>query len=286
MSTTKKTIACFGATGGCVGAALACALKASHHCTARTSRLISSTWKSLLTATTVARTPEKLRTSLANEHHVPIGAIDQYLTITQGDVKDPSAVSKSLVSPLNREAVVDVILSGVGAYPTFQWSLRRPFPLTDPTICETAIRTIFAALEGHSSATKPLLVVISTAGCGRRRGVPLPVYLPYHYFLGGPLADKKRMEEVVVADRGAHVRDFVVVRPLLLTDGEARGEGGLRVGWEWGAVDRTGRNGQVVETEPGPAVGYYVGRRDVGTWTFKKVIVEGGWEGKCVYLTY
>lgn len=201
-------------------------------------------------------------------------------------------MSKALISPLDKEVLVDVILSGVGAYPTFQWSLRRPLPLTDPTICETAIRTIFTALSDLSSAAKlqstngkpvekPLLIPISTVGCGRRRGIPLSIYLPYHYLLGSPLADKLRMEEVVLKDKGAHVRDFVIMRPPFLTDGEARGDSVLRVGWEWGAE----RNDQAVK-EPGPEIGYYVSRKDIGAWIFQKVVVQGGWEGKCVYLTF
>lgn len=216
--------------------------------------------------------------------------MEQYLTIYQGNVKEPADVAKALVSPTN-DGLVDVILSGVGAYPTFQWSIIRPFPLTDPTICETAIGTIYKALENLASApgrpiatngagVKPLLVVVSTAGCGRKRGVPLPVYLPYHYILSSPLADKKKMEALVFADQGVHVRDFVVMRPLVLTDGPAKGDDGLRVGWEWG-IERTDTVG-----EPGPEVGYSVSRRDVGQWTFDKVIAQGGWEGKCVYLTY
>lgn len=198
-------------------------------------------------------------------------------------------MSKALISPLDQGALVDVILSGVGAYPTFQWSIRQPFPLIDPTICETAIRTIFKALSDLYSAattdgkslTKPLLVPISTAGCGRRRGIHLSIYLPYHYLLGSPLADKRRMEDVVFKDHGEHIRDFVVMRPPFLTDGEARGDSSLRVGWEWGVE----KSGQTVK-EPGPEIGYFVSRKDIGAWIFEKVIVEGGWEGKCVYVTY
>lgn len=132
-----------------------------------------------------------------------------------------------------------------------------------------------------STGQKPLLIVVSTAGCGRRRGVPLPVLLQYNYLLGSPLADKQRMEDVVLRDQGDHVRDFVIVRPLVLTDGEARGEKGLRMGWEWGVEGSEER-----ELEKGPEIGYYVSRKDVGTWIFEKAVCEGGWEGKCVYLTY
>ncbi|KAM0347330.1 hypothetical protein ACHAPU_004849 [Fusarium lateritium] len=271
MNPRKPTIACFGATGGCVAAALANALNAGHFCTA------------------LARHPEKLRNVLQTEQNIPSDIIDQYLSIHQGDVKDPVAVAKALISPSDASSVVDFILSGVGSYPKFQWSITRPFPLKDETICEDAIKTIYAALSnlsasgitGTSSAQKPLLVAVSTAGCGRNRGIPLPIYLQYHYFLGSPLADKKTMENVIMEDKGRHIRDFVIMRPLVLTDGDAKGDGQLRVGWEWGITD-----GEDRAKEPGPEIGYTVSRKDVGKWTFDHVVAEGGWEGKCVYLAY
>lgn len=204
-------------------------------------------------------------------------------------MKDLADVAKVLVSPTNETLIVDIILSGVGAYPTFQWSIKRPFPLTDPTICEDAIETIFTALSNLSASSististgpRPLLVVVSTAGCGRNRGVPLPVYPQYHYLLGGPLADKKRMEEVVLGDGGKHIRDFIIMRPLFLTNGEVKSEGNLKVGWEWG-IDR----GKEVDKEPGPTGGYFVSRKDVGRWIFDNAVLQGGWEGRCIYLSY
>ena len=95
------------------------------------------------------------------------------------------------------------------------------------------------------------------------------------------MADKKRLETLVFADKGQHFDNFVIMRPLLLTDGAPKGEAGLRVGWEWGVESATH-----TEKEPGPAIGYTVSRKDVGIWTFENAIVRGGWEGKCVYLTY
>jgi hypothetical protein len=136
-------------------------------------------------------------------------------------------------------------------------------------------------ITNTSTGEKPLLIVVSTSGCGRRRGVPLSIYLPYHYLLSSPLADKKRMEQLVFGDKGSHVRDFVVIRPPFLSNGKARGDDGLRVGWEWGV-----EGGEERVQEPGPEIGYYVSRRDVGTWTYEKAIVQGGWDGKCVNLTY
>lgn len=89
------------------------------------------------------------------------------------------------------------------------------------------------------------------------------------------------MEDLAFNDKGTHVRDFVIMRPLFLTDGIARGDDGLRVGWEWGVEGDENRL-----KEHGPEIGYSVSRKDVGTWVFEKAICQGGWEGKCVYLTY
>ena len=294
MTASKLTIACFGATGGCVATTLACALKAGYHCTARTFSIPSISHNITNTFfNTVARTPDKLLSLLTTEHKISSSTIDQYLTIHQGDVKDPIIVSKALINPTNENLLVDIIVSGVGAYPSFQWSIKTPFPLTDPKICETAVGAMFTALSNLSSSNpgiavnsagqKPLLIVVSTAGCGRKRGVPLPLYYPYRYLLGSPLADKIRMEDVIFEDKGKHIRDFIVMRPLFLIDGDARGDKGLRVGWEWGI--EAGEGGEM-EKEPGPEIGYYVSRKDVGIWIFEHAIVQGRWEGKCVYVTY
>jgi len=129
---------------------------------------------------------------------------------------------------------------------------QQPFPLTDLTICETAIGAMYKALENlslsstspitsNSTGQKPLLIVVSTAGCGRNRAIPLPIYLQHNCLLSSPLADKKRMEELVLTDNGAHVRDFVIMRPLFLTNGDVRGDKRLRVGWEWGVDGVEGR---------------------------------------------
>lgn len=236
----------------------------------------------------MARNPESLRNILITEKHIASEVINKYLTIHQGDVRDASAVTKALINPTNPKFVVDFILSGVGSRPRFQWSITRPLPLKDPTICEDATKTLFDALSnlaasgitGTETSQKPLLVVVSTAGCGRARGVPLPIYLQYHYLVGGPLADKQRMEDLILQDSGRHVRDFVIMRPLILTDGEAKADGQLRVGWEWGVVGDRGPD------EPLPKLGYLMSKADLGMWTFSHIVLEGGWEGKCVYFSY
>lgn len=188
----------------------------------------------MLTSVTVARSPEKLRGLLTTKHGVASTSIDRYLTIHHGDATDPTTVATVLTNPHDNNLLVDIILSGLGAYPTFQWSVVQPLILSDPTICERAIATIFTAISKftHSapaynvssgSQKLPLLVVISTAGAGRRRGLPLSILLPYHYLLSSPLADKVNMEKLIFEDEGRHVRDFVVIRPPFLSDGQAKG---------------------------------------------------------------
>lgn len=183
------------------------------------------------------------------------------------------------MSPIDVSRLVDVVVSGVGAYPTFQWSLLQPFPLTDPTICETAIKTIFQAISQLEKG-KPLLIAISTAQAPRRRGVPLSVYLPYLYLLSSPLADKRNMEKIILNDNNDHVQDFVLMRPPFLTESPSQGAHVVKVGWEW-CVEENAR-----EKAPGPRIGWSMGRKDLGAWVYEHVIVKGGWEGKAVTLTY
>jgi hypothetical protein len=290
MSSAKPALAFFGATGGCTGATLAHALNNGHHCTACESTSALCAAKKIVTdlpGVKVARTPDKLRTFLAEQHNVDTALTESNLTIVQGDAKDPVAVAQALVSPINSALLVDTIVSGLGGYPTFHWSIMQPFPLADPTICENAMRTIFTAIENllaspqGSVRQKPRIVIITTAAASKKRGVPLSIYLPYLYLLSSPLKDKIRLEEAVFDDRGQHVRDFVVIRPPFLLDVAERGLKAIKVGWVWGV-----ESGQNREKELGQHIGWYIGKKDLGRWVFEKVIREGGWEGRCVNLTY
>ncbi|KAF2730515.1 hypothetical protein EJ04DRAFT_515233 [Polyplosphaeria fusca] len=218
--------------------------------------------------------------------------MNRRLKIHQGDAKSPVDVSKALVSPTNNKVLVDIIHTSIGAYPRFQFSIFQPFPLTDPTICESGMAALFSAIDqlstegttGNRVGQKPLLITISaTASRNLWHSLPLPLFTAplYAWLLSSPQTDKLKMEELLCADGGAHLRSFVIIRPAILTDGVERGIESVRVGWEWG-VDDVGRDNM----GPGPAKGWTIGRRDLGAWVFKKVLVEGGWEGKCVSLCY
>ncbi|OAG06180.1 uncharacterized protein CC84DRAFT_1164509 [Paraphaeosphaeria sporulosa] len=268
MMASKQTIAFFGATGGCAGSSLACALRSGYHCTA------------------LARTPSKLVKCLTIDHDIPASVIETNLTIIQGDAKTASDVAQALISPTNSSHVVDIIYSSIGAYPNFKLSLTTPFVLPDPTLCTSGMRAVFSALSTlgmpTSSGRKPLLIALSSTGVnGKARDIPLLYYPLYKLLAAQPHADKRGMEEVVLGDKGEHMRDFVIVRPTALVDG-AKGVEKVRSGWEWGIQDEKRR----VEKEAGPAIGWTVGRTDVGAWIFKNVVEAGGWEGRCVSLTY
>ncbi|KAH6629654.1 hypothetical protein C7974DRAFT_472395 [Boeremia exigua] len=267
-----QVLAFFGATGGVCATTLALALHAGHTCTA------------------LARTPQKLTDLLRTAHAVPAAALESLLTIHAGDVKDPAACAAALVSPLNPAALVDTIVFGVGAAPVLSWI--PPFiGMTDATVCETGTAAIFSALDdlaarGIATApagSKPLFISISTTGLSTKtRDVPLLLYPLYKLALHTPHLDKSRAETLLTRDAGVHIRDCVVVRPTLLTDAPRKGIQGVRAGWEWTGPER--ERGGV--REAGPQLGWSIGRKDVGGWVFERVVQEGGWEGRCVSLTY
>ncbi|KAF2656264.1 hypothetical protein K491DRAFT_778085 [Lophiostoma macrostomum CBS 122681] len=273
MSSTKQTIAFFGATGGVTAAALAHALKAKHHCTA------------------LARTPNKLHELLTSEHSIPATTIQKCLTVVQGDAKKPDDVAKVLISPVDNKYLVDIILTAIGTYPVFSWSIRRPLRLPDPTICEDGMAANFAAIDELANQNvltttdraKPLLIMISSTAGPDRRNHNLPwLFAPlYWWLLVEPHNDKLNMEKLALDDNGAHVRESVIIRPSILTDGPENGLESVKVGWIWNVDTKVDR-----PKAPGHVTAWGISRKNVGAWVFKKVIVEGGWEGRSVSLRH
>ena len=161
-------IAFFGATGDCAGYTLANALNAGYDCIA------------------LARTPAKLTKSMKDKG-VNASTLDQHLTIVEGNVKDVEAVKRAL--QLNGQ-VVDTIVCGIGGTPALQWSLLTPVTLTDPKICQDAGNMIVQALVQLKSATKPLLIIVSTTGIqpeGMPRDEPLLCSPLYRWMLHIPV---------------------------------------------------------------------------------------------------
>lgn len=222
----------------------------------------------------VVRTPSKL-TSLLSARSAP----QENLTLIQGDVKDPVAVTKTLVGR-------PIIISGIGGVPKFTLNPFRP-TLDDPVICQTAARTIVSCLQELQKSSgaeykPPLLVVISTTGLDR--GTPdLPWALVplYKLMLAIPHADKVAMEEVVVT-AASELLEYVIVRSALLTEGAAVGEKRVKAGYVGRVTNGDGRWGDV----KGVVAGYTISKADVGGFLFEEVVSrEGGeWKGKKVSL--
>ncbi len=77
-------------------------------------------------------------------------------------------------------------------------------------------------------------------------------------------------EQTASGRKSESISGWVIVRPTLLTNGAALGEGKVRAGGG-GA----------------PAVGYTISRDDVGKWIFESFVKEGkAWVGQKVSLTY
>lgn len=253
-------VAFFGATGDCAGYCLASALDAGYDCRA------------------LARTPSKLTASMKAKG-VSADSLDNHLTIIEGNVKDVEAVKRTLQLP-GDSAVVDKIVSGVGGTPQLQWSLLQPVTLDDPTICQSAGRTILKALQELRPAKKPILANVSTTGIpapGAPRDVPLLLVPLYHWALQVPHADKRVLEQVLrehleLPESEQALSGYVNVKPSLLMDGDGVGVQAVREG-----IDEK------------PAVGYTIQRIDVGRWMFEKLVkkdVTDQWRNKSVTITY
>ncbi|KAI5358359.1 Putative NAD(P)-binding domain, NAD(P)-binding domain superfamily [Septoria linicola] len=262
MTTPTKTLAFFGATGGCANYCLIHALNAGYKSTA------------------LVRNSSKL-TDLLKSRNVSDETIAKYLTIIQGNATDPVAVRKTLC-PNGGSRVVDIIINGVGGAPVFQWSFTKPFVLDQPTICQDVGATILQVSRdlatSSSDATKPLFINISTTGIppeGRPWDVPFWFTWLYHYALQDPHADKKRLQELNAAEvqsEGCGIEGYVNVKASLLMDGEGIGLEKVRVG-----------------TEEEPAIGYTIQRGDVGRFVFERLVredVKGDWRNMSLTITY
>ncbi|PKS13354.1 hypothetical protein jhhlp_000125 [Lomentospora prolificans] len=254
----SKSVAFFGASGGCGLSALRHSLIADFYCTA------------------LCRNPSRLTTGLSasspNHGSVP----QQKLTIVQGNAHSVDDVARCLVSPIDPLAIVDVIVFSIGS--TFSWTTMKA---DDPNVCEKGTDAMLAALErlrAEGKSGRPRIVVVSSTGISDfERDVPI-AFLPLYAAIKNPHVDKKKMERKIKASG----EDWTVIRPSLLTDEDEKGKGirkpkEIRVGVE--DLD----NG--VESK---VVGYTITREDVGKWIFQNLVRKPG-EGylrKAVSITY
>jgi len=272
-SLTRQTLSFFGATGGCANSALALALKDGYK------------------ASALARSPQKLRDMLENEHGVLAATLDSNLTIVKGSISDLAAIKETLAP---KGVPASLIISGLGATPEFTWNPISPFRMDQPSICADGSAIILSALrelrrDGTISETqKPTICIVSTTGISKKRDVPYLLMPLYHIALKVPHVDKGVQEHnfaVATTETGAEapIDNFVFIRPTLLMDGPSVGLEAVRSGWE-----KHDEAPNAVEGDaPGPVIGYTIRRADVGKWIFESVVKNvGEWKGKCVSLAY
>ncbi|KIW49291.1 hypothetical protein PV05_10984 [Exophiala xenobiotica] len=263
-------VAFFGATGGVTNAILVHTLLAGMH------------------ATALVRTPSKLRKQLESQG-LDSALLDSNLTMIEGNALDVASVKKTLLAHA-QGSLPQYIVTGLGGSPALTFNWRHPghiATLDNPTICETAARTLVTGLreiyaeQPALKAHKPLLTFISTTGVSRGpEDVPLAMRFLYHQSLAVPHKDKKAMENVYRGEmekgqQESVFRNIVGIRPTLLAGTVSY-------------TDAAGLEGVKVGTESKPALGYSIKRADVGHWVFENVISDKGkgkWEGEMVSLT-
>lgn len=254
----KPTIAALGASGGCVGWALATALKDGHSCRA------------------LARNPEKLTKSLLDKG-VSNELLNRNLVIVKGNAKDKNDV-KSLLH-ISDYKLVDKVLFGVGSSAKLQFALNF-VKFDDSKVCGSSMSALITALEeiarNDAANPKPQVTAISTTGISSGpRDVTLLFYPLYHWLLAVPHEDKRHMESLLRqatrqnSPKQTGISAGTIVRPSLLTDGEGES------------------NGIMVGTEATPSVGYTISRKDVGLWIYQNLLKEADtkWKGETITLT-
>ena len=237
-----KTVAFFGATGGCTLACLEHTLNAGYR------------------AIALARNPEKLSKMLTDRG---MELMRKDLSIVKGDVRKVEDVTEALkIAGKN----IEFVISGVGAWwppviccrdadlltgskPVPQLSLRIPLTMAEPTICEDAAKSIARATKQLN--IHPTCVFISAAGVAPYRDIPIWLMPMHSWLLKGPFDDKRAAHRATLDSK----ERFVSVRPSILTDGKSVGLDNIREGIDENA-----------------ALGWTISRADVGLWMFESLI--------------
>ncbi|CAK7209143.1 hypothetical protein SCUCBS95973_000351 [Sporothrix curviconia] len=215
---STRTIAFLGASGGVGLAALRRTLADGHRCVA------------------LCRDPSKFMAIFPEMDlglDAPAAADDEAaatrrLTLVCGNAHDVDAVSRCLLVPGTADGecrLVDTVVFTIGGK-----FIMSKMTVDDPNVCAKGMAALLAALkrlrlEGATSSgpDTPRIVIVSTTGisnCGR--DVPLAFLPMYHGMLRVPHADKRIMEDLIVASGEM----FAMVRPSLLVDDSGEDEPG------------------------------------------------------------
>jgi putative NADH-flavin reductase len=174
------------------------------------------------------------------------------ITIIQGDALDAKAVKETVQN-------TDVIIYSIGS--AFDMKTRS---MVSPGLCHATMAVLLEVLKNLPENERPKrLVVVSTTGLDNMKEVPYLFQPLYHFLLHAPHEDKKELERLVV-DQDSPIRDWIIVRPSLLTDGKLVGKYRADVGIS----------------------GYTVSRQDVGHFLLDQCIEPTTWINKKVVVTY
>ncbi|KJZ72079.1 hypothetical protein HIM_08534 [Hirsutella minnesotensis 3608] len=187
---SQKTIAFFGATGGCGLSALRRAVAAGYTCIA------------------LCRTPAKLEAVFPER--------PANLVLREGNAHDTKAVAGCLTHPADQGRLVDAVCFSIGGVLNMS-----SMTMSDPDVCKKGIAALLEALADlratWGAAGHPLLAVVSTTGISEHgRDVPMAMWPFYKFALHAPHEDKKVAEQKL----WACAERYVIVRPSLLVDGE------------------------------------------------------------------
>ena len=162
------------------------------------------------------------------------------------------------------------------------------FGWNDESICEDATNTILHALSELEVEKKysfpvggPQMVLLSTTGISEKcRDIPLAIIPLYRWMLHVPHEDKKKMEKLMHHGEGK-ARNWVLIRPSFLVDGESKGMEKIRISTETPGASLKEQEKESV------AIGYKISREDLGLWIFEECVNANGskWKGEMVTLT-
>jgi len=230
---------------------------------------------------------------LAVQYKVTAKSLDENLLIIEGNIRSVEDVKRTLTAS---GSLPDRILFTVGGAPKLQFSLWAPITLDDPHICEEGMKTLIAALRSCEAenvplgpqGSKPLLFTVSTISMSSRRDLAYPYYPLEYWLLNVPRSDKVALERVIfeaALGPGSPFGGFAMVRPPVLSEGQALGPEKVKAGWVWPDQQRKEKVAKG-EKEAGPVIGWIVTKADVGRWIFDNLILgDASALGKCWSLT-
>ncbi|KAI0395577.1 hypothetical protein F5Y17DRAFT_422845 [Xylariaceae sp. FL0594] len=267
----EETIAFFGASGGVGLAALKHTLLSSGD-GSRTRRCIA-----------LCRVPSKLTAILPPEKY-------PNLRIVQGNAHDLAAVTTCLqvFRGEGSGVLVDKVITTIGGA-----LVPSKLSIDDPHVCEKGMSVLLQAISNlcnnnHHGKKNPAphIICFSTTGISRfGRDIPLLMAPLYHVTLRVPHADKRAMEDALIAASGGGVVDkFTIVRASFMpSDGEddkskKDKDKEIRVSLE---DPQHGRIGPV-------AIGYTISKFDAGRWLAENLIIrdEEKYHNKIATITY